>query len=99
MAEPVTVSFEVLFRTRGSGTTPTAATRENFRPEPDAVQATQHWLEAHGAACHATGFSLACTAPVKRFRSLFGSSDTPRVPQALAPWVEAISVPPPPDLF
>jgi hypothetical protein len=99
MSEPAVVSFEVLFRTAGSGTLPSAATRETFRPGPDAVQSARHWLEARGATCHDTGFSLACTAPATLFRSLFGGLDTRRVPAGLAPWVDEISVPRPPDFF
>lgn len=99
MAESATVSFEVLFRTEGSGMLPSAATREKFRPAPDALQSARHWLEAQGVTCHDTGFSLACSAPAKQFRALFGRSSAPRVPAGLAPWVDEIGVPPLPELF
>jgi hypothetical protein len=99
MTKPATVSFEVLFRTEGSGTLPSAATREKFRPAPDAVQSARHWLEEQGVTCHDTGFSLACSAPAKRFQALFGGTGTPRVPAGLAQWVDEISLPPLPDLF
>jgi hypothetical protein len=78
---------------------PSAATRAKFRPAADAVQSALQWLEARGATCHSTGFSLACTAPATLFRSLFGSPDALRVPAGLAAWVDEISVPTPPDFF
>jgi hypothetical protein len=99
MPKPADVSFEVLFKTAGSGTLPTAATRENFRPAPDAVQAALSWLRSEGISCHATGFSLACSAPAGRFAALFGDAHRPRVPPALATWVESIIVPPAPEFF
>ncbi|MBL8347626.1 MAG: hypothetical protein JNN03_19475 [Rubrivivax sp.] len=99
MREPAPVAFEVLFKTRGSGAVPTAATREAFRPSPQTVQATLGWLQSQGVSCHDTGFSLACSAPADRFAALFGDARRPRVPPALAPWVESINLPPTPDLF
>ena len=99
MTEPITVSFEVLFRTPGSGKRPTAETRAQFRPDPAAVQLAQRWLEGKGVTCHPTGFSLACTASTGVFKSLFGGKHAPRVPAELAPWVEDVNVPPPPELF
>jgi hypothetical protein len=114
MADPL-VNFDVLLRSKGTGHVPTTENIANFRPEPEAVHKCSRWLRARGVKVHPTTFSLACSAPVAVFESLFevklaAIAPVPgrppwrvdgviRVPKEIAAFIEDVVLTPNPELF
>ncbi len=81
-----------------------------FRADPDAAERGRRWLQARGVTVHATAFSLACSAPPEVFESLFNVKLSAagaawkvagkiRVPEEIAPLVEDVTLPQPPEFF
>jgi hypothetical protein len=90
--------FELILHPQPHAGAPAAATVEQHRPDPAAVQAVLAWLGQHGMQGNDAGFSVAASAPREVFERHFGRDD-PCVPPTLAAWVREVVVPPPPLLF
>ena len=108
------ISFDVLLRSQHPGTEASKETLDKIRPSAETGQRALRWLEQHGVRCHDLEFSLACQAPRAVFEKLFAvtlkqhkTSDgaawlptsTPVIPQAIAAWVEEVTIAPPPTYF
>lgn len=108
------VAFDVLLKSPGGRRTPTAATIDDFHADPEALATCQRWLGTHGVTAHPTPFGLGCSAPAATFESLFGVTltavaakgrpawrmdGTPRVPEAIARFVEDVTITATPEPF
>ncbi len=97
MAEDL-VQFDVLVAPEGEG-----PGRAPPRPSRARLEECRRWFADHGAACHPTGFGLACTMAREAAEQLFGARLSPgadlRAPPEIRHLVLQITVPKEPELF
>ncbi len=72
-----TVQFDILLRSAGSGQTPNLGNIDRFRVAPEDIEKCRRWLATRGVDCHPTDFSLACSATVEVFETLFATKLQP----------------------